>query len=109
VIGGLRAPGDPTPTPTPPGGIDWTKIHPDINQLPKPELFYHIASGLLALGIFAAVGGLIAGAMGFGIGPLFGAHIVSDRGKSMMWKAGLIAVIVGSGTSIVAFLLKQAS
>jgi len=109
VIGGLRAPDDPTPTPATPGGVDWKQIHPDINQLPKPDLFYNILNGLLVLGIFAAVAGLVAGVMGFGIGPLFGAHIVSDRGKSMMWKAGLIALIVGSATSIVAFLLKQAS
>jgi hypothetical protein len=106
VTAGLRA---PNPAPSSTGGVDWKQIHPDITKIPKPQMFYSIVDGLLVLGIFAAVAGLVAGAIGFGLGPVFGAHIVSDRGKSMMWKAGLIALIVGSATTIVSFLLKQAS
>jgi hypothetical protein len=103
------APPTPTPTPTPkaPGTIDWSRIHPDPAAVPKIGLFYTITNGALIIGVFAAVCGLVCGAIAFGVGPIFGAHIVSDRGKSMMWKAGLIALIVGSGTSIIAFLLRQ--
>lgn len=106
----LQAPADPTPTPTPTGTpfkFDWNKIHPDPDQIPKGGLFYDIANGLLFLGAIAALSGLVAGAIAFGTGPIFGAHIISDRGKSMMWKAGLVAVIVGSATSITAWLLSK--
>jgi hypothetical protein len=86
----------PTPTPTPtsgtgPGGIDWSRIHPDPSAVPRPDLFYTIMNGLLYLGAFAAGGALMAGLIAFGVGPIFGAHIVSDRGRSMMWKGVLIA------------------
>jgi hypothetical protein len=98
----------PTPTPTPsPGGIDWSRFRPDPSAVPKSGLFYTMANALLFLGIIAAVSGLVAGAIAFGVGPIFGAHIISDRGKSMMWKAGLVAVIVGSATTIIAWLLVQ--
>ena len=100
-----RAPTDPTPTPT---GFDWSKVHPDPAAVgPKVDLFYRLASAALFLGVAAALCGLIAGAIAFGVGPIFGAHLVSDRGKSMMWKSGLVAVVVGSATSIIAWLLVQ--
>jgi hypothetical protein len=100
-----QAPADPTPAPS--NGIDWNKFRPDPSAVPKSGLFYTMANALLYLGVVAAVSGLVAGAIAFGVGPIFGAHIVSDRGKSMMWKAGLVAVIVGSATTIVAWLLTQ--
>src|SRR5690242_5542215 len=105
----LQALAAPTPTPTgTPFDFDWSKIHPDPSQIPKNGgLFCDIANGLLFLGAIAALSGLVAGAIAFGVGPIFGAHIVSDRGKSMMWKAGLVAVIVGSATSITAWLLSK--
>ncbi|WP_436528238.1 hypothetical protein [Actinoplanes sp. HUAS TT8] len=107
----LQALAAPAPTPTPTGtpfNFDWSKIHPDPDQIPKNGgLFYDIANGLLFLGAIAALSGLVAGAIAFGVGPIFGAHIVSDRGKSMMWKSGLVAVIVGSATSITAWLLSK--
>jgi hypothetical protein len=99
-----RAPGDPSPTPT---GFDWSKVHPDPAAVPKADLFYKLADASLFLGVVAAFCGLVAGAIAFGAGPIVGAHIVSDRGKSMMWKSGLVAVIVGSATSIIAWLLIQ--
>jgi hypothetical protein len=103
VVGWLAA-----PSPTPPaGGFDWNKVKPDPNAVPKSELFYTMINGVMFLGVAAAIAGLVAGAIAFGIGPIFGAHIVSDRGKAMMWKAGLVAIVVGSAVSIVAFLVKQ--
>jgi hypothetical protein len=98
---------DPTPTPAPGGGFDWNKVKPDPGAVPKSDLFYSLINGTMFLGVAAAVAGLVAGAIAFGIGPVFGAHIVSDRGKAMMWKAGLVAVIVGSAVSIISFLIKQ--
>lgn len=98
----------PTPTPTPSngsGGFDWNQVHPDGSQIPKSELFYVIMRSVMWLGIVAAFCGLVAGAIAFGVGPIFGAHIVSDRGKSMMWRNGLVAIIVGSATAIIAGLL----
>ncbi|WP_233413496.1 hypothetical protein [Nucisporomicrobium flavum] len=101
----LAAPG-PTPTPTKgPGGFDWTKVRPDGSEIPKSDIFYTIMRSVMWLGIVAAFCGLVAGAIAFGVGPIFGAHIVSDRGKSMMWRNGLVAIIVGSSTAIVAGLL----
>ncbi|WP_245673808.1 hypothetical protein [Actinoplanes rectilineatus] len=101
----LAAPG-PTPTPSNgPGGFDWTKIHPDGSEIPKSDIFYTIMRSVMWLGIVAAFCGLVAGAIAFGVGPIFGAHIVSDRGKSMMWRNGLVAIIVGSATAIIAGLL----
>jgi len=99
-----QAPGDPTATPT---GFDWGRVHPDPAAVPKVDLFYKLADAAYFLGIVAAFCGLVAGAIAFGVGPIFGAHIVSDRGKSMMWRNGLVAVIVGSATSIIAWLLIQ--
>lgn len=96
---------DPTPTST---GFDWTQVHPDPAAVPKSGLFYQLANAALFLGIVAAVCGLVAGAIAFSVGPIFGAHIVSDRGKAMMWKAGLVAIVVGSATSTVAWLLNAA-
>jgi len=98
-----RAP-DPSPSST---GFDWDKVHPDPAAVPKADLFYTLADAALFLGVVAAFCGLVAGAIAFGVGPIFGAHIISDRGKSMMWKAGLVAIIVGSATSIIAWLLIQ--
>jgi hypothetical protein len=98
----------PTPTPTPtngPGGFDWTRVHPDGSAIPKSGIFYTIMNAVMWLGVVAAFCGLVAGAIAFGVGPIFGAHIVSDRGKSMMWRNGLVAIIVGSATAIVAGLL----
>ncbi|WIM99987.1 hypothetical protein ACTOB_003661 [Actinoplanes oblitus] len=107
----LQAPADPTPTPKSTGtpfDFDWNQIHPDPGAVgPKAGLFYEMANALLFIGVIAALSGLVAGAIAFGVGPIFGAHIISDRGKSMMWKAGLVAVIVGSATSIVAWLLSK--
>ncbi|GIM89834.1 hypothetical protein Ato02nite_016270 [Paractinoplanes toevensis] len=100
----LEAP-SPAPTGVGPGGIDWSRIHPDPSAVPRPELFYTFMNGLLYLGAFAAGGALMAGLIAFGVGPLFGAHIVSDRGRSMMWKGVLIGFGVGSFTAIMAFLL----
>jgi hypothetical protein len=102
----LQAPAEPTPTPAS-TGFDWNQIRPDPSALPKSGLFYTLVNALLFLGVVAALSGLVAGAIAFGVGPIFGAHILSDRGKSMMWKAGLVAVIVGSATTIVAWLLRQ--
>jgi hypothetical protein len=89
------------------GGFDWNKIKPDPTAVPKADLFYTIVNACMFLGVVAAIAGLVAGAIAFGVGPVFGAHIISDRGKSMMWKAGLVAIIVGSATTIIGFLLKQ--
>lgn len=98
----------PSPGPEPGGGgFDWDKVHPDPAAVPKSDLFYTLVNGAMFLGVVAAVSGLVAGAIAFGVGPIFGAHIISDRGKSMMWKGGLVALIVGSATSIVSFLLRQ--
>lgn len=102
------APAEPTPTPT--GTefpFDWDKIRPNPGSFPKNGIFYDMAGMLLWLGAIAALSGLVAGAIAFGVGPIFGAHIISDRGKSMMWKAGLVAVIVGSATTITAWLLSR--
>ncbi|MEV6925543.1 hypothetical protein AB0M46_13735 [Dactylosporangium sp. NPDC051485] len=100
------------PTPTPSGGggdgtFDWNKIKPDPTAVPKSDLFYTLINGALFLGVAAAVTGLAGGAIAFGIGPIFGAHIVSDRGKSMMWKASLVAIIIGSPVAIISFFMKQ--
>lgn len=96
----------PTPTPSNgPGGFDWDQVHPDGSAIPKSDLFYIIMRSVMWLGIVAAFCGLVAGAIAFGVGPIFGAHIVSDRGKSMMWRNGLVAIIVGSSTAIIAGLL----
>lgn len=100
----VRLPTDPTPTST---GFDWDQVHPDPAAVPKADLFYKLADAALFLGVVAALCGLVAGAIAFGVGPIFGAHIISDRGKSMMWKAGLVAIVVGSATSIIAWLLIQ--
>ncbi|WP_416903469.1 hypothetical protein [Micromonospora echinospora] len=98
----------PTPTPEPSGGgFDFSRISPDPAAVPRSDLFYKLANAALFLGVVSAVAGLAAGAIAFGIGPIFGAHMISDRGKSMMWKAGLVAIVVGSATSIVAFLLTE--
>ncbi|MFI7075155.1 MULTISPECIES: hypothetical protein [Micromonospora] len=98
----------PTPTPAPSGeGFDFSRISPDPSAVPRSDLFYKLANAALFLGVISAVAGLAAGAIAFGIGPIFGAHIISDRGKSMMWKAGLVAIVVGSATSIIAFLLTE--
>ncbi|MEU8376127.1 hypothetical protein AB0C22_23810 [Micromonospora sp. NPDC048894] len=98
----------PSPTPTPSGeGFDFSRISPDPAAVPRSDLFYKLANAALFLGVVSAVAGLAAGAIAFGIGPIFGAHIISDRGKSMMWKAGLVAIVVGSATSIIAFLLSE--
>ncbi|GAA4256439.1 hypothetical protein [Dactylosporangium darangshiense] len=103
----------PTPDPTgganPDGGFDWSKVHPDPTAVPKSDLFYQLANATLFLGIVAAVCGIAAGAIAFSVGPIFGSHIISDRGKSMMWKAGLVALIVGSATSVIAWLIKAAA
>ncbi|GAA4259794.1 hypothetical protein [Dactylosporangium darangshiense] len=102
---------DPTPTPTGagdlPGGFDWSRIGPDPKQVPRSDLFYSLINGALFLGVAAALTGLIGGAIVFGIGPVFGAHILSDRGKTMMWKASLVAIIIGSPVAIISFFLKQ--
>jgi hypothetical protein len=101
----LTAPG-PTPTPSNrPGGFDWDRVHPDGSAIPKSGIFYTIMNAVMWLGGVAAFCGLVAGAIAFGVGPIFGAHIVSDRGKSMMWRNGLVAIIVGSATAIIAGLL----
>ncbi|MEV7989594.1 hypothetical protein [Micromonospora sp. NPDC085948] len=98
---------DPTPTPAPSGGFDFSSISPDPGAVPRSDLFYTLANAALFLGVISAVAGLAAGAIAFGIGPIFGAHIISDRGKSMMWKAGLVAIVVGSATTIIGFLLNE--
>jgi hypothetical protein len=101
----LAAPG-PTPTPSNgPGGFDWSRVHPDGSAIPKSGIFYTIMNAVMWLGGVAAFCGLVSGAIAFGVGPIFGAHIVSDRGKSMMWRNGLVAIIVGSATAIIAALL----
>jgi len=98
---------DPSGGPTPSGGtgFDWDKVHPDGSVIPKSGIFYSLMNAVLFLGGVAAFCGLVAGAIAFGVGPIFGAHMVSDRGKSMMWKGGLVAIIVGSATVIIAKLL----
>ncbi len=102
----VAAPPTPTPTPTNgPGGFDWNRVHPDGSAIPKSGIFYTIMNAVMWLGGVAAFCGLVAGAIAFGVGPIFGAHIVSDRGKSMMWRNGLVAIIVGSATAIIAGLL----
>ncbi|MFF0721841.1 hypothetical protein [Micromonospora sp. NPDC003816] len=105
VMGILAAP-DPTPAPSG-GGFDFDRIRPDPGAVPRADLFYTLVNASLFLGVVAAVAGLVAGAIAFGVGPIFGAHIISDRGKSMMWKAGLVAIVIGSVTSIVSFLLLE--
>lgn len=89
------------------GGFDWNRIHPDPAAVPKSDLFYTIINACMFLGVVAAIAGMVSGAIAFGVGPIFGAHIISDRGKSMMWKAGLVAIVVGSATTVIGFLLTQ--
>ncbi|MEU7906429.1 hypothetical protein [Actinoplanes sp. NPDC049118] len=95
----------PAPTPSGGSGFDWDRVHPDGSAIPKSGIFYTIMNAVMFLGGVAAFCGLVAGAIAFAVGPIFGAHIVSDRGKSMMWKGGLVAIIVGSATAIIASLL----
>ncbi len=110
-----RAPADPTPTPTggAPGGtgnggdFQWDRVRPDPAVVPRSDLFYSLANGALFLGVVAAIAGLAAGAIAFGVGPIFGAHIISDRGKSMMWKSGLVAIVIGSAVSIISFFITE--
>ncbi|MGI5185515.1 hypothetical protein ACQEVZ_55660 [Dactylosporangium sp. CA-152071] len=109
----LRYP-PPTPTPTPggtggAGGFDWSRVKPDPGAVPNTDIFYTLTNATLYLGIVAAVCGLVSGGIAFGVGPIFGAHVVSDRGKSMMWKAGLIAIIVGCGASMIAWLIQASA
>ncbi|MEV0132628.1 hypothetical protein AB0H83_29730 [Dactylosporangium sp. NPDC050688] len=105
----------PTPTPTPTtgtdtgGGFDWKRVKPDPGAVPNTDIFYTLTNATLYIGIVAAVCGLMAGVIAFGVGPIFGAHVVSDRGKSMMWKAGLIAIIVGCGASTIAWLIQASA
>ena len=94
----------PTPAPTSPG-FDWDQVYPDGSVIPKSDIFYTLMRAVMWLGGVAAFCGMVAGAIAFGVGPIFGAHIVSDRGKSMMWRNGLVAIIVGSSVSIIAGLL----
>ncbi|MFV2104408.1 hypothetical protein [Micromonospora sp. LOL_024] len=103
VMGLLAAP-DPSAGPSG-GGFDFSRISPDPGAVPRADLFYKLVNASLFLGVVAAVAGLAAGAIAFGVGPIFGAHIISDRGKSMMWKAGLVAIVIGSVTTIISFLL----
>ncbi|MFI5496584.1 hypothetical protein [Actinoplanes sp. NPDC051859] len=101
---------EPIPEPGEPGdgGFDFDKVKPDPSAVPgNGDIFYTLVNGAMFLGIVAAVAGLICGAIAFGVGPIFGAHLISDRGKAMMWKAGLVALIVGSATTIISFLLAQ--
>ncbi|MBQ1052167.1 hypothetical protein KBX50_27395 [Micromonospora sp. C51] len=105
AVGVLAAP-EPTPTPSG-GGFDFGRISPDPGAVPRADLFYSLVNASLFLGVVAAVAGLAAGAIAFGVGPIFGAHIISDRGKSMMWKAGLVAIVIGSVTTIISFLLLE--
>ncbi|MET7391889.1 hypothetical protein ABZS66_00110 [Dactylosporangium sp. NPDC005572] len=77
--------------------------------MPNTDIFYTLTNATLYLGVVAAVCGLVSGVIAFGVGPIFGAHVVSDRGKSMMWKAGLIAIIVGCGTSTIAWLIQASA
>ncbi|MEV6524964.1 hypothetical protein AB0M43_23705 [Longispora sp. NPDC051575] len=100
----LRAYAPPSPEPT---GFDWNKVHPDPSKVPNNELFYGIINGVLFLTIVASIVTLLGGAIAFGSGPIFGAHMLSDRGKSMMWKAMLIALVAGGGAALIQFLLKQ--
>lgn len=102
AVAGILA--EPAPTPSG-GGFDWDQVYPDGSVIPKSGIFYTIMRAVMFLGGVAALCGLVAGAIAFGVGPIFGAHIVSDRGKSMMWKAGLVAIIVGSATAIISGLL----
>jgi hypothetical protein len=96
----------PAPAPSNgPGGFDWNQVRPDGSAIPKSDIFYILMRSVMWLGGVAAFCGLVAGAIAFGVGPIFGAHIVSDRGKSMMWRNGLVAIIVGSATAIIAGLL----
>lgn len=110
----LKAPGDPTPTPSSglnrggdPGSFEWNRVRPDPAVVPRNDLFYSLANGALFLGVIAAFAGLAAGAIAFGVGPIFGAHIISDRGKSMMWKSGLVAIVIGSAVSIISFFITE--
>jgi hypothetical protein len=96
---------DPTPAPT--GGFDWSSVHPDPTFLPKAGLFIQMMDALQWLGIVAAFCGFIGGLIAFAVGPVFGAHIVSDRGKSMTWRASLVAILVGSAVTIVSWLLSR--
>jgi hypothetical protein len=90
-----------------PGGFDWTRVHPDPAAVPRSDLFYTIMDGLMFVGGVAAFCGFVAGLIAFGVGPIFGAHIISDRGKSMMWKGALIAILGGSATTIISWLITQ--
>jgi hypothetical protein len=104
----------PTPTPTGGagprgGGFEWDRVYPDPAAVPKSDLFYQLCNAALFLGIVAAVCGIAAGAIAFSVGPIFGSHIISDRGKAMMWKAGLVALVIGSATSVIAWLLTAAA
>ncbi|MEU4243994.1 hypothetical protein [Actinoplanes sp. NPDC026619] len=101
----LAAPAPTPTTPAPVPGFDWDRVHPDGSAIPKSGIFYALMNASMWLGIVAAFCGLVAGAIAFGVGPIFGAHIVSDRGKSMMWRNGLVAIVVGSATAIIAGLL----
>src|SRR5690349_1667976 len=73
-----KAPGDPTPTPSggPPAGggnggtFDWNRVRPDPKVVPRSDLFYSLANGALFLGVIAAIAGLAAGAIAFGVGPI---------------------------------------
>jgi hypothetical protein len=96
----------PTPTPSG-GGFDWSRIHPDPGALPRSDLFYTIMDAMMFLGGVAAFCGFLGGLIAFGVGPIFGAHIISDRGRAMMWKGALIAVLGGSATSIISWLIVQ--
>ncbi|MEV6527673.1 hypothetical protein AB0M43_37700 [Longispora sp. NPDC051575] len=98
---------DPTPTGGGSGKFDWEKVKPDPGGVPKTDLFYNIANGVLWLAIIASIVALAGGAIAFGAGPIFGAHTLSDRGKAMMWKAMMIALVVGSGAAFLKFLVNQ--
>jgi hypothetical protein len=88
--------GQPTPTPTPPGGSgpDFSKITPDSRGVPKSGVMYTIGQVILFFGLGISFVVLLAGIVTWVGGHLAGGIHLSQNAKSNMLRAGFGGILL---------------
>ncbi|WP_051800154.1 hypothetical protein [Catenuloplanes japonicus] len=97
---------DPSGTPGPADGFDWSRIRPDPAGVPRPDLFYTLINAGYWLGIAAILAGGTGAVIAMALGEVLGARTPHNGGRWQLFKISGLMVLAGSGVTILSALYR---
>jgi MFS family permease len=81
------------------------QLTPDLSQMPEPLVIQHLANGVGAWALIAAMLGVVVGAVMWAFGHYSQNYQQAYNGRRGVLVSGLAAVLIGGAPAIVNFLV----